>query len=177
MCLTLTLTKFKSLSLDIHRLWNLLVYINHWNFCMIMEYDRGQKCQNKWIRPYANALPIFSLFGMWNSLLPKQIDEALCILAAEHLSHCFITVLHKFHSIFQNFGCLNHSLSVLEFVKKFTRPNLRAKEFYTLKTHKSRLFSPAIDSKNASLSVIWPSFGWNWTACVNSLTVMKKVYI
>ena len=47
----------------------------------------------------------------------------------------------------------------LEFVKKFTRPNLRAKEFYTLKTRKSRLFLPAINSKNASLSVIWPSFG------------------
>ena len=47
----------------------------------------------------------------------------------------------------------------LEFVKKFTRPNFRAKEFYTLKTRKSRLFLPAINSKNASLSVIWPSFG------------------
>ena len=47
----------------------------------------------------------------------------------------------------------------LEFVKKFTRPNFRAKEFYTLKTRKSRLFSPAINSVNASLSVIWPSFG------------------
>ena len=47
----------------------------------------------------------------------------------------------------------------LKFVKKFTRPNFRAKEFYTLKTRKSRLFSPAINSENASLSVIWPSFG------------------
>ena len=43
----------------------------------------------------------------------------------------------------------------LEFVKKFTRPNFRAKEFYTLKTRKLRLFLPAINSKNASLSVIW----------------------
>ena len=47
----------------------------------------------------------------------------------------------------------------LEFVKKFTWPNFRGKEFYTLKTRKSRLFSPAINSKNASLSVIWPCFG------------------
>ena len=47
--------------------------------------------------------------------------------------------------------------SDLEFVKKFTRPNFWAKEFYTLKT--SRLFLPAINGKNASLSVIWPSFG------------------
>ena len=47
----------------------------------------------------------------------------------------------------------------LKFVKKLTRPNLRAKEFYTLKTRKSRLFLPAINSKNASLSVIRPSFG------------------
>ena len=47
----------------------------------------------------------------------------------------------------------------LEFVKKFTRPNFQAKEFYTLKTRKSRLFSLAINSENASLSVIWPSFG------------------
>ena len=44
--------------------------------------------------------------------------------------------------------------SDLKFVKKFTRPNFRAKEFYTLKTRKSRLFSPAIHSENASLSVI-----------------------
>ena len=50
-------------------------------------------------------------------------------------------------------------LSDLKFVKKFTRPNFRAKEFYTLKTRKSRLFLPAINSKNASLSAIWPSFG------------------
>ena len=42
----------------------------------------------------------------------------------------------------------------LKFVKKITRPNFRAKEFYTLKTCQSRLFSPAINSKNASLSVI-----------------------
>ena len=47
----------------------------------------------------------------------------------------------------------------LEFVKKFTRPNFRPKEFYTLKTRKLRLFSPAINSDNASLSVIWASFG------------------
>ena len=47
----------------------------------------------------------------------------------------------------------------LEFVKKFTRPNFWAKKFYTLKTRKSRLFSPAINSENASLSVIWASFG------------------
>ena len=65
----------------------------------------------------------------------------------------------------------------LEFVKKFTRPNFRVKEFYTLKTRQSRLFSPVINSKNASLSVIWPSFGSNWTKCVNSLIVMKKYYI
>ena len=47
----------------------------------------------------------------------------------------------------------------LEFVKKFTGPNFRVKEFYALKTRKSRLFSPALNSENASLSVIWPSFG------------------
>ena len=67
--------------------------------------------------------------------------------------------------------------SDLEFVKKFTRPNFQAKEFYTLKTRKSRLFSLAINSENASLSVIWPSFGYNRTQCVICLTVMKKVYI
>ena len=42
----------------------------------------------------------------------------------------------------------------LKFVKKFTRPNFWAKEFYTLKTRISRVFSPAINSENASLSVI-----------------------
>ena len=36
----------------------------------------------------------------------------------------------------------------------------RAKEFYTLKKRKSRLFLPATKSKNASLSVIWPSLFW-----------------
>ena len=54
---------------------------------------------------------------------------------------------------------INNSDTDLKFVKKFTRPNFRAKEFYTLKMRKSRLFSPAINSKNSSLSVIWPSFG------------------
>ena len=49
--------------------------------------------------------------------------------------------------------------SDLEFVKKFTRPNFRAKKFYTLKMRKWRLFSPAINSENVSLSVIWASFG------------------
>ena len=47
----------------------------------------------------------------------------------------------------------------LEFVKKFTRPYFRPQEFYTLKTRTWRLFSPAKNSKNASLSAIWPSFG------------------
>ena len=65
----------------------------------------------------------------------------------------------------------------LEFVKKFTRPNFWAKEFYTLKTPKLRLFSPPVNSKNASSSVIWPSFGSKSTKCVNSLTVVKEVYI
>ena len=53
-------------------------------------------------------------------------------------------------------GCVQ---PVLKFVKKITRPNFRAKEFYTLKSRKSRLFWPAKNSKNASLSAIWPSFG------------------
>jgi len=59
-------------------------------------------------------------------------------------------------------GCLTFFLWLctdLEFVKKFTRPNFPVKEFYTLKTRKSRLFLPTINSKNTSLSVIWPSFG------------------
>ena len=43
--------------------------------------------------------------------------------------------------------------------KKITQPNFRVKEFYTRKTRKSRLFSPAINSENASLLVIWASFG------------------
>jgi len=47
----------------------------------------------------------------------------------------------------------------LKFAKKFTRTNIQAKEFYTLKTRKSRLFLPAINSEIASLSVIWSSFG------------------
>ena len=41
----------------------------------------------------------------------------------------------------------------LKFVKKFTRPNFRAKEFYTLKMCKSRLFSPPRNFENALLSV------------------------
>ena len=39
------------------------------------------------------------------------------------------------------------SLPDLEFVKKFTRPNFPVKEFYTLKTRKSRLFLPAIKQR------------------------------
>ena len=57
-----------------------------------------------------------------------------------------------------NVDNVDNSWADLEFVKKITRPNFRAKEFYTLKTRKSRLFSPAINSQNASLEVIWPSF-------------------
>ena len=68
-----------------------------------------------------------------------------------------INILGKKHSeILTIFGL---PLADLKFVKKFTRPNFRAKEFYTLKMRKSRLFSPAINSKNSSLSLIWPSFG------------------
>ena len=33
--------------------------------------------------------------------------------------------------------------------KKLPRTNFQAKEFYTLKTHKSRLFSPLMNSENA----------------------------
>ena len=36
---------------------------------------------------------------------------------------------------------------------------IRAKEFYILKMRKWRLFLPAINSENVSLSVIWASFG------------------
>ena len=43
--------------------------------------------------------------------------------------------------------------------KKLHDPIFCAKEFYTLKTRKSRLLSPAINSENVSLIVIWPSFG------------------
>ena len=92
----------------------------------------------------------------------------LRILAASHCSLIKGTILNT---------ARQHSGTDLEFVKKFTRPNFRVKEFYTLKTRQSRLFSPVINSKNASLSVIWPSFGSNWTKCVNSLIVMKKYYI
>ena len=70
-----------------------------------------------------------------------------------HLSS--ISVLVKFTILQKN----AHGYPDLEFVKKFTRPNFPVKEFYTLKTRKSRLFSPTINSKNTSLSVIWPSFG------------------
>ena len=68
-------------------------------------------------------------------------------------------LLHALFSFFMIISIYGHTLSDLKFVKKFTRPNFRANEFYTLKMRKSRLFSPAINSKNSSLSVIWPSFG------------------
>ena len=61
----------------------------------------------------------------------------------------------------------------LEFVKKFTGQNFRVKEFYTLKTRKSRLFLPAINSKNASLSVITPLL----VKIEQNFAVMKKFYI
>ena len=68
---------------------------------------------------------------------------------------------HEVAKIFQagSVPHVDHTSADLEFVKKFTRPNFRAKKFYTLKTRKLRLFSPAINSENASLSVIWASFG------------------
>ena len=70
-------------------------------------------------------------------------------------------------------GEKNIQATDLEFVKKFTRPNLRAKEFYTLKTRKSRLFSPAINSENASLAQFW----FKLNKVCKFLKVMKKVYI
>ena len=36
----------------------------------------------------------------------------------------------------------------LKFVKKFTRPNFRTREFYTLKMHKLQHFLPAIRQRN-----------------------------
>ena len=47
-------------------------------------------------------------------------------------------------------------------MKKFTRPSFWAKEFYALKMRKSRLFLPAINSENASLSVIWLKLNKMW---------------
>ena len=67
-----------------------------------------------------------------------------------------ITVLHR--------GMSSQMITVLpdlEFVKKFTRPNFCAKVFYTVKTRKLRLFLPAINSENASLIVIRPTFSQN----------------
>ena len=99
---------------------------------------------------------------------PNHVDDQLQQSVLFRLEIvAILRFLLLFYSIFTD----------LEFVKKFTRPNFRAKEFYTLKTRKSRLFSLAINSENASLSVIWPSFGYNRTQCVICLTVMKKVYI
>ena len=49
----------------------------------------------------------------------------------------------------------------LKFVKKFTRPNFWAKEFYALKMLKLRLVLPATNRQNASFSVFWSSFGYN----------------
>ena len=82
-----------------------------------------------------------------SQLLNIQLDKYRCLHS---------TILQKGTKIGFNFICL---CADLKFVKKFTRPNFRAKEFYTMKMRKSRLFSPAINSKNSSLSVIWPSFG------------------
>ena len=90
-----------------------------------------------------------------------------------HSSVCSTSRLWTEQNLFPNLATSGHNPALrlplvlaearwqpdLEFVKKFTRPNFQAKEFYTLKTRKSRLFLPAINSENASLSVIYPSFG------------------
>ena len=63
----------------------------------------------------------------------------------------------------------------LETCQKIYTTKFYAARILHTKTRKSSLFLPAISSKNASLSAIWPSFDLiKW---VNSLTVMKKVYI
>ena len=42
--------------------------------------------------------------------------------------------------------------------KKFTRPNFQAKEFYTLKTRKSRPFSPTNKQRKCTFLLIWSFF-------------------
>ena len=60
--------------------------------------------------------------------------------------------------------------------KKITRPNFRAKDFYTLKTRKSWLFSPALKQRKciiiSSLVLFWLKL--NKTCKFLYLTVMKK---
>ena len=74
-------------------------------------------------------------------------------------SKCYLIKLWDSDSEQMDISPIGWSHPALEFVKKFTWPNFQVKEFYTLKTRKLRLFLPVIDSKNASLSVIWASFG------------------
>ena len=87
---------------------------------------------------------------------PNHVDDQLqqsVLFCLEIVA--ILRFLLLFYSIFTD----------LEFVKKFTRPNFRAKEFYTLKTRKLRLFLPAIHSKNASKWVIYSFI--HLCVCVN----------
>ena len=111
-----------------------------WNNKQIIKYTKKRLI-------YINSLNIHHNFGR-NKMWPK-IQDANKAETSKRVSNLSSAQL-------QRKGKLK---SDLEFVKKFTRPNFWAKEFYTLKTRKSRLFSPAINSENASLSVIWASFG------------------
>ena len=119
---------------------------------------------------WKDTVPVFSLF------FPEETKENPVTWGSLLKSHYIINRKLAKNTELGLDQILN-TCSDLEFVKKFTPPNFWAEEFYTLKTRKSRLFSLAINSKNASLSVIWPSFGHNRTQCVIYLTVMKKVYI
>ena len=92
---------------------------------------------------------------MWRKQLMEWRLADYLQIAAKTYVDVYVSHRHVVPELTPSWGSLETDL---KFVKKFTRPNFRAKDFFTLKTRKTRLFSPAINSKNASLSVIWPSF-------------------
>ena len=119
-------------------------------------------CTRKCTLSFAPAFPplslsaLASMMRLENYTWAGEMEEANSRMACEVILTVRSTIREQFGKFEQEMDCWH---SDLKFVKKFTRTNFWAKAFYTLKTRKSRLFSPAINSKNASLSVIWPNFG------------------
>ena len=133
----------------------------HWKLAITCK----GKCQDSgnWEELPKNPLIVCSYWFDPNMILKVGQHHKCQINFPNYFFVIDLIILVKFFFLKRTNGrksCWKRTIGAdLEFVKKFTGPNFRVKEFYTLKTHKSRLFSPALNSENASLSVIWPSFG------------------
>ena len=97
----------------------------------------------------------------WDVSLQTPVESPIFLVIPtfprRHVSGCSLKKCFLSETFLQNTFCCKFSWWSTDLIFVI-RPNFRAKEFYTLKTSKSRLFLPTIKSINASLSLIWSFF-------------------